>query len=239
MVGALLVEPTDPDCTAGAIYFNAEKVLGMCGSGTIGLAATLMHTGRIGLGDHRIETPASVVNIEVRDANTMTMANVESYRAPQAVPIEIEGLGTIFGDVAYGGNWFFIVEPTPIAVTPDNLRRLTDATVAVRERLEADGITGDDGAPIDHVIFCGPAAGDGAHGRNFVLCPDNAYDCSLRGAGSSTRFVCLAADGGLGKGEEIVWESVIGGRYRLSYRKGPTGGVIAADHRSGPRDRAV
>ncbi|MCV2879338.1 proline racemase family protein [Sedimentimonas flavescens] len=226
MVCALLVEPVDPSCVTGVIYFDSEAVLGMCGHGTIGLAATLVHMGRIGLGQHRIETPVGVVTVDVLDANTVTVTNVESRRCSTSVKVEIDGIGTVTGDIAYGGNCFFLVDPSPIPVTATNIRQLTDVTVAVREALLAQGYGCDNGAPVDHVIFYGPPETPEGHSRNFVLCPDDAYDRSPCGTGCSARLACLAADGRLAEGQEIVQESVIGSTYRLSYRKGPNGGVI-------------
>lgn len=220
MVCALLVEPVDPDCVAGVIYFDAEAVLGMCGHGTIGLAATLAHMGRIGPGRHKIETPAGVVAVEVQDPNTVTVTNIESRRCATAVTVEIEGIGRITGDIAYGGNWFYIVDPSPIPVCSSNIDRMTEAALTMRKTLNADG------HEVDHVIFYGPAENPENHSRNFVLCPDNAYDRSPCGTGCSARLACLAAEGRLAEGQEIVQESVIGSTYRLSYRKGPNGGVI-------------
>ncbi|WP_226626584.1 proline racemase family protein [Alloyangia pacifica] len=226
MVAALLVEPVDPDCVTGVIYFDAAAVLGMCGHGTIGLAATLVHMGRIGPGTHKIETPAGVVTVEVHDANTVTVTNVESRQVLAQASVEVEGIGTVSGQVAYGGNWFFLVDPSPIPVATGNIRQLTDVTVATRRALHAAGIGGETGEPVDHVIFYGPSETPGVHSRNFVLCPDDAYDRSPCGTGSSARLACLAASGQLAAGEEIVQESVIGSSYRLSWRKGPNGGVI-------------
>ena len=226
MVCALLVEPVDPTCVTGVIYFDAKAVLGMCGHGTIGLAVTLVHMGRIGLGRHRIETPVGVVTVDVRDANTVTVTNIESRRSRTGVAVEVAGVGTVTGDIAYGGNCFFIVDPGPVPVTASNIRQLTDVAVTLRESLRAQGIGCASDMPVDHVIFYGPAETPGAHSRNFVLCPDDDYDRSPCGTGSSARLACLAADGRLAEGEEIVQESVIGSTYLLSYRKGPTGGVI-------------
>ena len=220
MVCALLVEPVDPDSVTGVIYFDAEAVLGMCGHGTIGLAVTLYHMGMIGAGRHNIETPAGIVTVEVHDANTVTVTNIESRRIETGVSVEVEGLGTVTGDIAYGGNWFYIVDPSPIAVTAANIKELTDVTIKVREAIKAKA------EKIDHVIFYGPAETPEGHSRNFVLCPDDAYDRSPCGTGSSARLSCLAADGRLAEGETVVQESVIGSTYALSYRNGPNGGVV-------------
>lgn len=220
MVCALLVPPTDPTCVTGVIYFDAEAVLGMCGHGTIGLVVTLAHLGRIKPGTHRIETPVGIVTVDLTDANTVTVTNIESHRTHTGVTVEIEGIGAVSGDVAYGGNLFFLVDPSPIPVHSGNIRALTDVTIAVRAAVQAQGIE------VDHVIFYGPSDDAAAHSRNFVLCPDNAYDRSPCGTGCSARLACLAAEGRLSAGQEIVQESVIGSTYRLSYTPGPTGGVI-------------
>lgn len=226
MVGALLVEPTDPECATGVIYFDAKAVLGMCGHGTIGLTVTLAHLGRIGLGTHKIETPAGVVEVQLIEANAVAVKNIESRRVHTAVSVEVDGLGIVTGDVAYGGNWFFIVDPSPISVDTKNLRKLIDVTIAVRKATIAQGISGEDGQPIDHVIFQAPSIKADVYSQNFVLCPDDTYDRSPCGTGSSARLACLAADGSLAQGEEIVQESVIGSPYRLSYQAGTNGGII-------------
>ena len=226
MVGALLVEPVDPECVTGVIYFDSDAVLGMCGHGTIGLAVTLAHLGRIGIGSHKIETPVGVIEICLAEHNTVTITNVESRRTYRAAEVEVEGLGTVTGDVAYGGNWFFIVEPSPIAIEVGNIRALTDAAIAIRTATVTQGIGGDNGQPIDHVIFQDPSSDEKIHSRNFVLCPDDAYDRSPCGTGSSARLACLAADGRLEPEQEIVQESVIGSPYGISYQTGPNGGVI-------------
>lgn len=226
MVGALLVEPVDPSCVTGVIYFDVGAVLGMCGHGTIGLAVTLAYLGRIAPGTHRIETPVGVVSVHLSDANTVTVTNIESRRVRRDVALEVEGHGTIRGDVAYGGNWFFIVDPSPVPVTTSNIAKLTDLAIAVRETANARGMGGEKGEPIDHVIFQDKPEAAGIHSRNFVLCPDDTYDRSPCGTGSSARLACLAAEGLLAPGEEIVQESVIGSPYRLSYEPGPNGGVI-------------
>jgi len=226
MVAALLVKPEDPECTTGVIYFDESAVLGMCGHGTIGLGVTLAHLGRIGTGRHRIETPAGVISIDLLDANTVRVTNVESRQVHHAVSVETEEFGTVVGDVAYGGNWFFIVDPSPIPVSTGNIRQMTDMAIAIREASIAQGVGGEGGEPVDHVIFQGVSPNEGVHSRNFVLCPDDHYDRSPCGTGSSARLSCLAANGVLGPDSEIVQESVIGSSYRLSYQPGPNGGVI-------------
>lgn len=226
MVGALLVEPVDPSCVTGVIFFDVDAVIGMCGHGTIGLAVTLAHLGRIGLGHHRIETPAGVVTVELLNANTVTVTNIESRRVHRDVTLEVAGHGPVTGDVAYGGNWFFIVDPSPIPVEPGNIRAMTELTIAIREASIAQGVGGENGEAVDHVILQGASSQDGIHGRNFVLCPDDNYDRSPCGTGCSAQLACLAADGRLTADEEIVQQSVIGSTYRLSYQPGPDRGIL-------------
>jgi 4-hydroxyproline epimerase len=221
MVGALLCEPVDPSCAAGVIFFNNVGVLNMCGHGTIGLLVTLAHLGRIGLGTHRIETPVGVVEATLHGPNDVTIKNVPSYRFAKDVTVDLidvfvdcEDKGPIpkvrvTGDVAWGGNWFFLVrDPDWMKVALSNLERLTDFTVKIREALERQGITGENGAEIDHIELFGRS--QIAHSKNFVLCPGKAYDRSPCGTGTSAKLACLAADGKLKEGEVWRQESLIG-----------------------------
>lgn len=226
LVGALLVEPTDRSCETGVIYFNAAAPLGMCGHATIGLAATLAHLDRIGKGTHRIETPVGIVEVDLKSATEVMVTNVESYRLSKAVTVDVEGFGKITGDVAYGGNWFFLVKNSPIAVRPGNIQPLMALSKAIRDALVAAKITGRNGAYIDHVELFGEPRRADARSSNFVLCPDGAYDRSPCGTGCSAKLACLAADGMLAPGEDWVQESVIGSSYRLNYQPGPNGGII-------------
>ena len=226
MVAALLVEPTEADCTTGVIYFDADAVLGMCGHGTIGLAVSLAYLGRIDVGAHKIETPAGVVDILLSDKNTVTVTNVESRRVAANLSMEVEGIGHFTGDVAYGGNWFYIIDPSPIELIPSNIRKLTDLTIMIRDQTHKANIGGDNGELIDHIILQSQSTNKNIHSRNFVLCPDDSYDRSPCGTGSSARLACLAADGLLKPGQEITQESIIGSQYRLSYQLAAIGNII-------------
>ncbi|SMX36826.1 4-hydroxyproline epimerase [Octadecabacter ascidiaceicola] len=226
MVGALLVEPVDPSCVIGVIYFDAEAVLGMCGHGTIGLAVTLAEEGRIEVGTHRIETPAGIVTVELHDTNTVSVTNIESRRVAADVSVEVEGYGRVTGDLAYGGNWFFIADAEPIEVSTANIQRLKDLSIAIRKTCNERGIGGPQGQPVDHVILSGPSPNSDCLRRNFVLCPDGEYDRSPCGTGSSAFAACLAARGQLDPGQQITLKSVIGSAYRLSYQRGSEGGII-------------
>lgn len=223
VVGALLCEPVDPSCAAGLIFFNNAGYLGMCGHGTIGAAVTLAHMGRLAPGRHRFETPVGVVGVDLLDANRATIANVASRRAASNVRVSLPGLGEITGDVAWGGNWFFLSHDAPCALTPANIAELTRHAEAVRQALVAAGVTGDDGAAIDHIEFFGPAQAADAQSRNFVLCPGGAYDRSPCGTGTSAKLACLAADGKLQPGEVWVQESIVGGRFEARYQHAGTG----------------
>ena len=216
VVGALLCEPVDPTCAAGVIFFNNVAYLGMCGHGTIGLVATLAYLGRIGPGTHRIETPVGVVSATLADDGQVTIENVPSYRYAKGVRIEVAGHGPVTGDVAWGGNWFFLVEDHGQGLEFRRVEQLTDFTWRVRQALEREGVTGADGALIDHIELFVPAT-DGVDSKNFVLCPGKAYDRSPCGTGTSAKVACLAADGKLAPGAPWVQESVIGSRFTASY----------------------
>ncbi|MBI2380711.1 MAG: 4-hydroxyproline epimerase [Gammaproteobacteria bacterium] len=212
VVGAYLLPPSDPSCVAGVIFFNNVGYLGMCGHGSIGLVVTLAHLGRIQPGIHRIETPVGIVEAELMDGNRVSLRNVPSFRYAKGVRVEVAGHGPMHGDIAWGGNWFFLVDDHGQRVAGDNIAALTDCAVKVREALERDGITGAKGALIDHIELFGPG-GEGADSRSFVLCPGLAYDRSPCGTGTSAKLACLYADGKLQPGEAWVQESVIGSRF--------------------------
>jgi 4-hydroxyproline epimerase len=226
LVGALLCEPHDPSCAAGVIFFNNVGYLGMCGHGTIGLAVTLAHMGRLRPGRHRFETPVGVVGVDLADGCTAAVENVESYRHGGAASVEVACLGTVRGDVAWGGNWFFLTAIAPCDLVLANVGKLTLAATAIREALAAQAVTGKDGALIDHIEIFAPSRSSGANSRNFVLCPGGAYDRSPCGTGTSAKLACLSADGRLRPGEVWVQESIIGSRFRATFEPGHNGGVV-------------
>jgi 4-hydroxyproline epimerase len=217
IVGALLCEPVDASAAAGVIYFNNVGYLGMCGHGTIGLVKTLEYMDRISAGTHKIETPAGTVEAQLNYDGSVTITNVHSYRFAKDVAVEVNGYGTVTGDVAYGGNWFFLIGDSPFEIEPDNLRRLTEFTAAVRSALGRNKITGAGGAEIDHIEIFTPSRS--ADSRNFVLCPGLEYDRSPCGTGTSAKLACLYEDGKLKEGETWRQESMIGsvfeGRVRI------------------------
>lgn len=218
LVGALLTEPTDPACCAGVIFFNNVGYLGMCGHGTIGVAVTLARMGRIGAGNHQLETPVGVVGFEFDGGHRVTVENVPSYRLRAGVAIEVPGIGPATGDVAWGGNWFFLTADHGLDLVPANVDQLTDFAGRVRRELTRTGITGADGAVIDHIELTGPAHNPANHGRNFVLCPGGAYDRSPCGTGTSAKLACLHADGKLRPGDVWRQEGVVGSVFEGSVR---------------------
>ncbi|MBC6404959.1 MAG: proline racemase family protein [Rhodospirillales bacterium] len=226
VVGALLCPPSDPSCAAGVIFFNNIGLLGMCGHGIIGTAVVLAHLGRIGPGGQRFETPVGVVTASLDSANRVSVENVESYRHLKAVTLEADGLGPVTGDVAWGGNWFFLSGTPPFPLRYENRGKLTAAAEAVRQAIVRQGVTGAEAGEIDHIEFFGPAEAAAADSRNFVLCPGGAYDRSPCGTGTSAKLACLAADGLLQPGQLWTQESIIGSRYEAHYRAGTQGGVI-------------
>jgi 4-hydroxyproline epimerase len=218
LVGALLVDPLDPASAAGVIFFNNVGYLGMCGHGTIGVIATLAHLGRVGPGMHRIETPVGAVRAELHADGRVTVENVASYRYLKGVKVEVYGFGTVTGDVAWGGNWFFLTENAPAPLTFENRAALTTFATAVKTSLSANGITGDNDGEIDHIELFSASPEPGVDSRNFVLCPGNAYDRSPCGTGTSAKLACLAADGKLRPGELWRQEGILGTVFEGSYR---------------------
>ena len=213
LVGALLVPPEDPACAAGVIFFNNVGYIGMCGHGTIGVVATLAHLGRMGAGTHRIDTPVGIVTAQLSPDGEVAVTNVPSWRKAKAVTIDVPGIGAVTGDVAWGGNWFFLVADHGQELALSNTEALTDYCWRVRTALNAQGHP-----DVDHVELFGPAAAPTANARNFVLCPGKAYDRSPCGTGTSAKLACLAADGKVKEGDAWVQESILGsvftGRFR-------------------------
>ncbi len=228
LVGALLCPPADPACAAGVIFFNNVGYLGMCGHGTIGVVATLAHLGRLRPGVHRIETPVGRVGVHLHDDGRVSVQNVPSHRHARGVRVELDGTVhgnvALTGDIAYGGNWFFLTEDHRQALDLSRVQALTEFAERVRHSLERQGLTGAGGAPIDHIELFGPGA-PGANSRSFVLCPGGAYDRSPCGTGTSAKLACLAADGKWAPGEVWVQESIIGSRFEATYARDEDGAI--------------
>lgn len=223
LVGALLVEPADPTCQFGVIYFNNVGYLGMCGHGTIGLIASLAYRGRVTEGTVRVETPVGVVEATLHKneaggakyPNRVSVKNIPSYRHLTHVPVTVDGK-TIHGDVAWGGNWFFLAHDHGLDVNMQNLEALTEFAWRVREQLTANGITGANGAEIDHVELFASTPDADADSKSFVLCPGKAYDRSPCGTGTSAKLACLYADGKLKAGQNWKQQGVVGSVFEGS-----------------------
>jgi 4-hydroxyproline epimerase len=230
LVGALLCRPTSPVGQAaakpartevepaGVLFFNNVGCLGMCGHGTIGVAVTLGHLGRIAAGRHAIETPVGRVAFDYDGANTVTLDNVPSFRQAAGVSVEVPGRGRVSGDVAWGGNWFFLTSDHGQTLELARTRELTDFAVQLKQSLAAQGITGAEGAEIDHIELFGPPKDAANDSRSFVLCPGGAYDRSPCGTGTSAKLACLAADGKLAEGQIWRQESIVGSVFQAWYR---------------------
>jgi 4-hydroxyproline epimerase len=213
MVGGLLCEPTDSACAAGVIFFNNVGYLGMCGHGTIGLMATLAHLGRARPGPHRIETPVGTVTAILHEDGSVTVENIPSRRRAKGVTVKVEGEGEVTGDVAWGGNWFFLVDRHGEELDLRRAERLTDFTWRIRQAVNAQGFP-----EVDHVELFGPPRRPDADSRNFVLCPGKAYDRSPCGTGTSAKLACLFEDGKLAEGRVWRQESIVGSLFEGSIR---------------------
>lgn len=216
MVGALLCKPEDESCKAGVIFFNNVGYLGMCGHGTIGLVTSLAYLNLIEPGSHRIETPVGSIRTELHDSRDVTVENVPSYRYAANVIVDVPRHGPVMGDIAWGGNWFFLTNDHRQELILDNLDALTDLAWRIRRALRESGITGADCQEIDHIELLSPSKRDGIDSRNFVLCPGKTYDRSPCGTGTSAKLACLYADGKLKEGEVWRQESIIGSVFEGS-----------------------
>lgn len=210
MVGALLCDPVDPECVAGVIFFNNVGYLGMCGHGTIGLIVTLAHLGRIGPGEHYVETPVGRISARLHESGEVSVFNVQSYRYREKVTVDVPGIGAITGDIAWGGNWFFLIEEHGQELSLPRVDHLTEFAARIMEALAAAGVTGEGGQPIDHIELFGPPSHPYLDSRNFVLCPGKSYDRSPCGTGTSAKMASLFAAGKLQPGQIWRQESIVG-----------------------------
>lgn len=228
VVGALLQTPVDPACAAGVIFFNDVGYLGMCGHGTIGLVRTLAHMGRIQPGVHHIETPVGVVSACLHEDASVTVNNVAAYRYQSRVAVEVPTLGQLTGDIAWGGNWFFLIGDHPFSLERSNAAQLLSATIAIRTALRQAGVTGEGGAEIDHIELFAPPKNAQNSARNFVLCPGSAFDRSPCGTGTSAKMACLHAEGKLTSGEVWRQEGILDTVFEGSLRQTPEGLLMPA-----------
>lgn len=213
-VGALLVPPHDKTCQFGVIFFNNVGYLGMCGHGIIGMVISLAHAGLVKPGLVKIDTPAGYIAAVLNPNGEVTFDNVPSYRREKDLPVYLPGVGDVNVDLAWGGNWFCLIEQHEQRLELDNIPQLTDYCVRIRQAVADSGFPG-----IDHVELFGPGRAPGAHSRSFVLCPGKVYDRSPCGTGTSAKLACLAADGKLAPGAEWVQESIVGTTFRAKYRR--------------------
>lgn len=213
IVGALLTPPVNADSTVGVIFFNNGTYLGMCGHGAIGVVRTLQHLGRVQPGTIRLDTPVGTVAAELGEDGSVTIENVPSFCHARNVAVDVPGIGRVVGDVAWGGNWFFITHDCPIAVTPGNARELTRLTQAMQDALNAAGITGANGEPIDHIEISAPPTRADADCRNFVLCSGGEYDRSPCGTGTSAKLAVLHARNEIAPGTRWRQESITGSLF--------------------------
>ena len=218
LVGALACTPTAPDCVAGVLFFNNVGYLGMCGHGMIGFISTLAYQKKINIGKHRIETPVGIVETELHEDHSVTVHNVPAYRFRKNVSVHVDGIGSVEGDIAWGGNWFFLISDHGMHLDLAGIDTLTDYCWRVRCALEAQGITGAEGALIDHIELFSASTNADNDSKNFVLCPGKAYDRSPCGTGTSAKLACLAADKKLAAGEPWRQESIIGSVFAASYQ---------------------
>jgi proline racemase len=221
MVGALVTEPVSAGAAAGVIFFNSASSIGMCGHGTIGLVVTLAHLGRLGPGSHLIDTPVGTVRAEMDESGRVAVHNVPSYRHAAGVTVEVPGHGPMRGDVAWGGNWFFLSEDHRLPIALSNIGPLTALCQSIREALARAGVTGAGGAEVDHVELFAPSPTSGLDSRNFVLCPGGAYDRSPCGTGTSAKLACLHAEGKLAAGQGWRQESIVGSVFEASFAVDP------------------
>lgn len=218
LVGALLLPATNPKATAGVIFFNNTGYLGMCGHGTIGVIISLAYQQKISAGVHWLETPVGLVKATLHDDGSCSVQNVPSYRYKKHVEVQVPELGLIRGDIAWGGNWFFLVSEHGQDIQASNVKQLTQVTMQIKRALIAANITGENGGEIDHIELFADSDDTQADSKNFVLCPGGAYDRSPCGTGTSAKLACLAADNRLAPDELWQQQGVVGSVFTGSYQ---------------------
>ena len=212
VVGALLTPPVSEGSRSGVVFFDNAAYLGMCGHGTIGVVRTLEYLGRLRPGPVALDTPVGTVRAELAADGSVTIENVPAFCHARDVFVDVPDTGRIRGDVAYGGNWFFITR-VERALRAADVEELTRLTRAIADALRAAKITGADGAEVDHIILLGASDRPDADRKNFVLCPGAAYDRSPCGTGTSATMAMLHARGELALDQIWRQESIIGSTF--------------------------
>ncbi len=204
LVGALLVPGFEEQW--GVVFFNNVGMLNMCGHGTIGVAETLLHMGEWEIGEHVLETSVGKVGVTINADRSVEFANVPSYVSVRGVELTLSDR-KVTGDVAWGGNWFYLCDDHGMEIGLGNLDKLTQLGEEIRRKLLAEGIRGSNGGEIDHVEL---VVKQEIGAKNFVLCPGLAYDRSPCGTGTSAKLACLYEAGKIQPGEIWRQESVTG-----------------------------
>lgn len=226
MSGGFLYPPTRADTDAGILFIETSGCLPMCGHGAIGIITFALEHGLIRPrtpGALRIETPAGVIEAQYEaegaKVTSVRLTNVASYLAARNVAIDVPGLGPLTLDIAYGGNFYAIIEPqgayrglddmgaAQLAAVGRQVRALVRAVIDPAHP-EEPSIRG-----VSHVLFADAPKGEGADARNAVFYGESAIDRSPCGTGTSARMAQLAARGRLKAGDQFVHESYIGSRF--------------------------
>lgn len=226
VVGALLTPPVEQGSAAGIVFFNNGTYLGMCGHGLIGVVRTLQHLGRLDAGAARFDTPVGTVSAELAADGTVTIENVPAYVHARDVRVDVPGYGRVEGDVAWGGNWFFITHADQVPVEMARVGDLTRFTLAIQDALRANGLTGANGGDIDHIEISAPAGRADADCRNYVLCSGGEYDRSPCGTGTSAKMATLHARGELALGAPWRQEGIAGGLFTGWLTSGADGALV-------------
>jgi 4-hydroxyproline epimerase len=223
IVGALITPPVNAESLAGIVFFNNGTYLGMCGHGLIGVVRTMQHLGRLSTGRVQFDTPAGTVSAELNDDGSVTIQNIPARCHAFDVAVDVPELGRVVGDVAYGGNWFYITH-LDLPLEMSNVGGLTRVTQAIQDAIDEQGVA--DGVPIDHIEVSGPPTRTDAEAKNFVLCSGGDYDRSPCGTGTSAVMAARHARGLLPFGQEWRQESITGSRFVGWLTNGPNGELV-------------
>ncbi|RWP63420.1 MAG: 4-hydroxyproline epimerase [Mesorhizobium sp.] len=227
MSGSILYPPTRPDCDVAILFIETSGCLPMCGHGTIGTVTMAIEHGLVKPktpGLLRLDTPAGLVTAEYKQVGDyveeVRITNVPSFLHAEGLTVECPQLGEISVDVAYGGNFYAIVEPqkTYRDMADHSAGDLIAWSPVVRQRLnEKYAFVHPENPGIDrlsHILWTGAPTDSQADARNAVFYGDKAIDRSPCGTGTSARMAQLHAKGKLGTGDEFVHESIIGSLFK-------------------------
>jgi proline racemase len=232
MSGALLVDPCHPDADVGVIYIETGGYLPMCGHDTIGFCTVLVEAGLIEINEPythvKLDTPAGLVKVKIKvidgKAREVTFANVPSFLL-KSIELDVDGVGTVACDIAYGGNFYGIIDARKLGLdlSTENASTIIDQAITIRNAInETEEIVHPDYPFINgltHIEFFTDAVHPDADVKNTVVVPPGGIDRSPCGTGTSAKLATLFRKNEIGVNQLFVHESIVGSLFKASIRE--------------------